>query len=200
MKRIALGIVWFFVIWLGASAAMGGVVGAVAQQEAAAKGDAVNSYEQGFSVGREAGREFGRKYGGLILLGALALAIAGTAFGVLPGTKPARKTAPELPPELPRPAPARTGPPAPKTVMLYEVSPEGMAKAYEHFAAHRARIDEFHQRGVLLMVGPYANPAEGAMGIFTSRAAAEEFVQGDPFVIHGVVARSTLRDWNEALV
>ncbi|MDB5973721.1 MAG: hypothetical protein JWR07_481 [Nevskia sp.] len=200
MKRIALGIVWFFVIWLGVGAGLGGIVGAVAQQEASARGEAVNNYEQGYSVGREAGRQFGRKYGGLILLGALALAICGTAFGVLPGTRPAKKAAPDQPPELPRQAPARSGPPSPKTVMLYEVSPEGMAKAYEHFAAHRARIDEFHRRGVLLMVGPYADPAEGAMGIFTSRAAAEEFVQGDPFVIHGVVARSTLRDWNEALV
>ncbi len=86
-----------------------------------------------------------------------------------------------------------------KTVMLYEVTVEGLAKAREHFPAHRARIDEFHQRGVLLMVGPFANPAEGAMGIFSSREAAEEFIQGDPFVIHGVVARWTLREWNEVL-
>jgi len=87
-----------------------------------------------------------------------------------------------------------------KTVMLYEVTAEGMTKAREHFPAHRARIDEFHQRGVLLMVGAFANPAEGAMGIFSSREAAEEFIQGDPFVIHSVVAKWTLREWNEALV
>ncbi len=86
-----------------------------------------------------------------------------------------------------------------KTVMLYEVTAEGLPKAREHFPAHRARIDEFHRRGVLLMVGPFANPAEGAMGIFSSREAAEEFIQDDPFVIHGVVARWTLREWNEAL-
>lgn len=86
-----------------------------------------------------------------------------------------------------------------KTVMLYEVTAEGLTKAREHLPAHRARIDEFHRRGVLLMVGPFANPAEGAMGIFSSREAAEEFIQGDPFVIHDVVARWTLREWNEAL-
>ncbi len=87
-----------------------------------------------------------------------------------------------------------------KTVMLYEVTAEGLAKAREHFPAHRARIDEFHQRGLLLMVGVFANPMEGAMGIFSSREAAEEFIHGDPFVIQGVVAKWTLRDWNEALV
>jgi len=37
------------------------------------------------------------------------------------------------------------------------------------------------------------------MGIFTSRAAAEEFVKADPFVAHGVVARWTIREWNEVL-
>jgi uncharacterized protein len=38
-----------------------------------------------------------------------------------------------------------------------------------------------------------------AMGIFTSRAAAEEFIAGDPFVLNGVVATWTLRPWNEIL-
>jgi len=38
------------------------------------------------------------------------------------------------------------------------------------------------------MIGPFANALEdGAMGIFTTREAAEEFVRGDPFVLHGVV-------------
>ncbi len=38
------------------------------------------------------------------------------------------------------------------------------------------------------------------MGIFTAREAAEEFVRGDPFVLHGVVRNWTIREWNEALV
>ena len=40
---------------------------------------------------------------------------------------------------------------------------------------------------------------EGSMGIFTTREAAEEFAQGDPFVLHGVVARWHVREWNEVL-
>jgi uncharacterized protein len=38
------------------------------------------------------------------------------------------------------------------------------------------------------------------MGIFATRAAAEAFVRGDPFVLEGVVRRWEIRDWNEALV
>jgi uncharacterized protein YciI len=49
------------------------------------------------------------------------------------------------------------------------------------------------------MAGPFANPAEGAMGVFTNRAAAEEFIEGDPFVLHGVVGKWSLREWNEVL-
>jgi uncharacterized protein YciI len=30
--------------------------------------------------------------------------------------------------------------------------------------------------------------------------AADEFVRGDPFVLHGVVRNWTIREWNEALV
>jgi uncharacterized protein YciI len=86
-----------------------------------------------------------------------------------------------------------------KFVMLYEVAPDGMAKAQANFAAHRARLNEFHARGTLLMAGPYANPSEGAMGIFASREAAEEFIRGDPFVINGVVGKWSVREWNEVL-
>jgi uncharacterized protein YciI len=51
------------------------------------------------------------------------------------------------------------------------------------------------------MIGTFANAQEdGAMSVFTTRAAAEEFVRGDPFVLHGVVRNWTVRDWNEILV
>lgn len=40
---------------------------------------------------------------------------------------------------------------------------------------------------------------EGAMSIFTSRAAAEECAKSDPFVLNGVVAKWYVRDWDEGL-
>jgi uncharacterized protein len=86
-----------------------------------------------------------------------------------------------------------------KIVMFYEVTPESLSKARINFEAHRARLNEFHARGVLLMAGPFADPTEGAMGLFTTREAAEEFIQGDPFVINGVVSHWSLREWNEVL-
>jgi uncharacterized protein YciI len=86
-----------------------------------------------------------------------------------------------------------------KFIMFYEVAPDGLSKAMNHFEDHKKRLKEFHQKGVLLMAGPYANPAEGAMGIFTTRESAEEFIKGDPFVVQRVVSHWRIIEWNEVL-
>ncbi|HWT22950.1 MAG TPA: YciI family protein [Solirubrobacteraceae bacterium] len=87
-----------------------------------------------------------------------------------------------------------------KYLLFYTPVEDVLARAPAHFPAHRARLDEFHARGDLLMVGTFADPREGSMAVFTSREAAEEFVAGDPFVDHGVVARWEIREWDEVLV
>jgi uncharacterized protein len=87
-----------------------------------------------------------------------------------------------------------------KYVLLYESAPDVRSKAPAHFPAHRARLDEFHRRGELLMVGTFGNPQdEGSMAIFSTREAAEEFARNDPFVVNGVVSGWQIRDWNEIL-
>ncbi|MGA7120163.1 MAG: YciI family protein [Polyangiaceae bacterium] len=87
-----------------------------------------------------------------------------------------------------------------KYVLLYEATDDFRSKVPLHLEAHRALWKQFHSAGQLLMVGPFTDaPAGGAMGIFTTRDAAERFVQADPFVSHGVVARWTIREWSEAL-
>ena len=45
-----------------------------------------------------------------------------------------------------------------KYLVFYEMAAEGLAKAQANVAAHQARLKEFHQRGTLLMVGPYGTP------------------------------------------
>jgi uncharacterized protein len=87
-----------------------------------------------------------------------------------------------------------------KYVVFYEAGDDVAAKAPVHFPAHRAWYQEFHRRGQLLMIGPFASVRDGAMGVFTSREAAEEFVGGDPFIRNGVVSGWFIREWNEALV
>jgi uncharacterized protein YciI len=87
-----------------------------------------------------------------------------------------------------------------KYVLSYEAGEDFRSKVPLHIEAHRALWRQFHAEGHLLMVGPFTDaPAGGAMGIFTSREAAERFVQADPFVLHGIAARWTIREWNEVL-
>jgi uncharacterized protein YciI len=87
-----------------------------------------------------------------------------------------------------------------KYVVLYESADDVARKAPPHFAAHRERYTAFHQRGDLLMIGTFADPqTEGAMAVFGSRAAAEEFVADDPFVVNGVVKAWHIREWDDVL-
>ena len=72
-----------------------------------------------------------------------------------------------------------------KAVVFYESAAGLMEKAPLHAAAHRARWREFADRGELLMIGPFAHAEEdGAMAIFTTRDAAEEFVRGASYERH----------------
>jgi uncharacterized protein len=81
-----------------------------------------------------------------------------------------------------------------KFIMTYYPSENFLPLAQQHGAAHQSRLREFHDRGVLLMAGPLDQPPSGqAIGIFTTREAAEEFIAGDPFVAGGVVSRWEIR-------
>jgi uncharacterized protein YciI len=87
-----------------------------------------------------------------------------------------------------------------KYVLLYETAPGALPKAMELFPAHQKHYGPFVERGELLGIGTFGDPQEeGSMAIFTSREAAEEFVKRDPFTLEGVVARWTIRDWDDVL-
>lgn len=87
-----------------------------------------------------------------------------------------------------------------KIVSFYDLAPGALGKLKEHYPAHRARLEDFHARGLLIAAGPLGNPPESAMGIFASREAAEEFIKGDPFVVNGLVSKWRLLDWNAAFL
>jgi uncharacterized protein YciI len=87
-----------------------------------------------------------------------------------------------------------------KYVLLYDSAPDVAANAPAHYAGHAARVGEFQAAGTLLMVGVFADvQADGAMAIFTTAEAAEDFAQGDPFVRNGVVRSWRVLPWNEVL-
>jgi len=85
-------------------------------------------------------------------------------------------------------------------VLTYRAVADFLPLARANYPTHAARVQEFSGRGVLLMIGTLDEPMNGdAMGVFTTREAAEEFVAGDPFVVNGVVAEWAIRPWQEVL-
>jgi uncharacterized protein YciI len=79
-------------------------------------------------------------------------------------------------------------------VLFYETS--DITLAVQNFPAHQARYTEFMRRGVLTSVGPFTD-GSGAMAVFTSSEAAEEFAAADPFVVNGVVNKWYVHEWRE---
>lgn len=86
-----------------------------------------------------------------------------------------------------------------KYLLFYELAENAGPLAQQHFPAHRERLMQFAERGLLLMVGTFADPPVGAMAVFTSREAVQEFMSDDPFLRHGVVGAHRTREWDEIL-
>ena len=88
-----------------------------------------------------------------------------------------------------------------KTVVLYETAPHAtMEKMMEFYPAHQANEEKFLKAGKIIGIGPFSQPGEGAMAIFTNRLSAEEFVKGDPFVTEGLVSKVTIREWVDEIL
>ena len=84
-----------------------------------------------------------------------------------------------------------------KYLLTYKTKPDDLPRARLHFATHRQRLDMFREQGTLLMVGTIGSPPTSALGIFTTREAAEAFMKDDPFILHGVVESPTIQEWDE---
>jgi uncharacterized protein len=65
-----------------------------------------------------------------------------------------------------------------KYVLLYESADDVVSKVPLHFAAHEARGREFHDRGLLLMYGPFGDPQEqGSMAAAAPPVAASVYAE-----------------------
>jgi uncharacterized protein YciI len=68
------------------------------------------------------------------------------------------------------------------------------------FPEHRQNWESFRAEHTLLAIGPMEDPADGALAIFTTREAAEQFARSDPFVTGGVVGSWDVTGWQEAIL
>lgn len=85
-----------------------------------------------------------------------------------------------------------------KAVVIGESSGAPMETIMAVYPRHKAVVDKFIAMGEVLGIGPFAD--RGNMAIFRTRAAAEQFVQEDPFALEGLVKSYTVRDWHDDLL
>lgn len=86
-------------------------------------------------------------------------------------------------------------------VLFYEYVPDYLERRGPLRASHVALAKPLIERGELVLGGAFANPADGAMIVFSgdSPAVAENFAKADPYVTQGLVTRWWVREWTTAI-
>ena len=85
-----------------------------------------------------------------------------------------------------------------KTVVIGESSGASMDAIMSVYPRHKAIVDKYIAQGEVIGIGPFAD--RGNMAIFRTRAAAEQFVTEDPFILEGLVKSFVIKDWNDSLL
>ena len=82
-------------------------------------------------------------------------------------------------------------------LLMYDLAPDYLARRGEFRNEHLRLAWEAQARGELVIAGALADPADGAVLLFSgdTAAAAERFARADPYVINGIVTRWRVRAW-----
>jgi uncharacterized protein YciI len=82
-------------------------------------------------------------------------------------------------------------------LMLYDLSPDYLARRSEFRAEHLRLAWESNARGELVLGGALADPADVAVLLFKcdSPDVPNRFAAADPYVRNGLVTKHTVRPW-----
>jgi len=88
--------------------------------------------------------------------------------------------------------------------MLFAVIGSSTGKSRAEIMAvyprHKTFLDPFVARGEVVGVGPFTDAGGGNMALFRTRAAAEAFASGDPFLLEGLVTEYQVKDWGDQML
>ena len=85
-----------------------------------------------------------------------------------------------------------------KAVVIGESSGASMDAIMKVYPRHKIIVDRYVSNGDVIGIGPFADL--GNMAIFKTRAAAEQFVKEDPFILEGLVKSFAIRDWGDNML
>ena len=85
-----------------------------------------------------------------------------------------------------------------KTVVIGESSGATMETIMSVYPRHKIIVAKYIEMGEVIGIGPFID--RGNMAIFKTRAAAEQFVKEDPFILEGLVKSFAIHDWDDHLI
>ncbi|MEP6677328.1 MAG: hypothetical protein ABJA78_19360 [Ferruginibacter sp.] len=85
-----------------------------------------------------------------------------------------------------------------KAVIIGESSGATMETIMNVYPRHKVIVEKYVAKGEVIGIGPFDD--RGNMAIFKTRAAAEQFVIEDPFILEGIVKSFVIRDWNDTML
>ena len=84
-------------------------------------------------------------------------------------------------------------------LLLYEVG-EGYVERRAPFRnEHLTLARKAFESGELILAGALDDPADGAILLFKTQAAAEAFPKADPYVLNGLIKTWRVRKWNTVI-
>jgi uncharacterized protein YciI len=83
-------------------------------------------------------------------------------------------------------------------LLFYKTVEDFVEKRAPYRKEHLAYVNAAHERGDLVMAGPFAEPVEGAVLVFKgdSLSVAEEFARNDPYVVNGLITEWKVHPWS----
>ena len=85
-----------------------------------------------------------------------------------------------------------------KAVVIGQASGATMDQIMAVYPRHKLVVERFIARGEVIGIGPFTDL--GNMGIFRTRAAAEQFAREDPYILEGLVKSPVIRDWDDKML
>jgi len=85
-----------------------------------------------------------------------------------------------------------------KAVVIGESSGATMETIMNVYPRHKEVVKKYVAKGEVIGIGAFSD--RGNMAIFKTRAAAEQFVTEDPFILEGLVKSFVIRDWNDTMM
>jgi uncharacterized protein YciI len=89
----------------------------------------------------------------------------------------------------------------PHFLLFYETAPDYLERRPLYRAAHLEKARAAKARGELFLAGALADPADGAVLVFSSvdRTVPEDFARTDPYVTNGLITSWKVREWTTVI-